>query len=873
MNRRSFLHQSGAAGLLTLLSPHFSQAETNLTVQLPPDWKALPNAIQQLDLTPARWLWYPSQRTLANTFILFRKTIQLSAPVAEAKGWILGDSRYKLYANGQRIQFGPAPCDPRYTEADPVDLTAVLQQGDNCIGAEVLYYGFGDGTWPIGKPGFIFRLDIRYENGATEQIISDESWQCHLARSWQPGQYKRWYLRALQEEFDARKYPYGWTKVEFETDDNWLSAMPIPGASHQPTLTTGYADYQYDSSGAAADCALRQRHIPLLKETLVPAKQLTTSHYILWQRPPEEYFEMIPPNAYEVERKSVVASAKNNGWQVRMEKDKAAVLTFEWPEQIVGFPYFTITAPEGTIVELLVQEAHDPLGEAAVMNNHFNAWTRFICKAGRNEFECFDYESLRWLQLHIRTAEGRVTVEDVGVRRRLYDWPHRPDVQCSDTKIQRVLDASVNTILNAAQDQIVDGMGRERQQYSGDVGRQLHAIFSAFGENQLPARYLNTWSQGLTKEGFFLDCWPAYDRLARLMERQLDLTPWGPLLDHGLGFNFDAYYYYLYTGDLTALKEVYPRLLTFMHYLQKLQGEDGLLPVENIGVPKVWIDHDAFQQQRHKQCAFNLYAAAALSHALAKLCTAFKDSENQQRAEQLGQELLTATIQAFWSPKHQLFVNNLPWLSEENGIRLDDRSLATAVLFDQFPTGAAFAKATKVLADVPSECGLSYPANAGWRLWALAKSERTDVILHELRTRWHDMQSVQLNNTLQEAWSAEPDSNAQWSHCPVAPLYVTYMNLAGIQPLKPGFERVQVYPQLGDLDSLQLTAQTVRGPIRFGATGKFGNRELTVELPDGMDGELVLSEKEELDLSLLRQEAGKKVYALPQKVSLRLQYR
>ena len=43
-----------------------------------------------------------------------------------------------------------------------------------------------------------------------------------------------------------------------------------------------------------------------------------------------------------------------------------------------------------------------------------------------------------------------------------------------------------------------------------------------------------------------------------------------------------------------------------------LVGRNGLLPVENLGIPSVWIDHTAYQRQRHKQCVFNLYAAAML---------------------------------------------------------------------------------------------------------------------------------------------------------------------------------------------------------------------------------------------------------------------
>ncbi len=171
------------------------------------------------------------------------------------------------------------------------------------------------------------------------------------------------------------------------------------------------------------------------------------------------------------------------------------------------------------------------------------------------------------------------------------------------------------------------------------------------------------------------------------MQRQIDGAFWGPLLDHGVGFNFDCWNHYLETGDMAALDEPYPRLVRFADYLESIRGKDGLLPVENLGIPQVWIDHVAYRQQRHKQCAFNLYAAAMLEHALAPLARARGDQRRAEEFSRRGREIRTATVRRFWSAARGLFVNNLPWLDEEKGPRLCDRSLATAVLFDQCPEG------------------------------------------------------------------------------------------------------------------------------------------------------------------------------------------
>ena len=59
------------------------------------------------------------------------------------------------------------------------------------------------------------------------------------------------------------------------------------------------------------------------------------------------------------------------------------------------------------------------------------------------------------------------------------------------------------------------------------------------------------------------------------------------------------------------------------------------------------------------------------------------------------------------------------------------------------------------------------------------------------------------------------------------------MGLAGIRPLEPGFARVAIRPQLGDLPDLELTAHTPRGPIAFHARAG----RATVALPTGCEGE------------------------------------
>ncbi len=695
-------------------------------------------------------------------------------------------------------------------------------------------------------------------------VVSDDAWQTHLARSWPPGQYKRWYLRAFQESFDARYYPDGWLDASYQPDDNWLSAMDLQGPADKPAICTAGRDYLFESSGDPDIAQLRKRSVPMLRDEMIYTASLKEAYTINWRRPAEEYFESLTPNAFSATRTSIPPAIRTGEWQMQMAGDgTATALTFEFPEQIVGWPFFTITAPEGTIVELMVHEGHK-IGGAPLLNTRFHSWTRLVCNEGLNEFETFDFESLRWMQLHIRNASGPVTIANVGVRRRMYPWPQQPECQTTDPVIQRVWDASLNTLYNCAQDTIVDCMGRERQQYSGDIGHVVHAVHYAFGANQQIARYVDTYSQGITSAGYFLDCWPAYDRLARIPERELQLTPWGPLLDHGIGHNFDAFHYYNYTGDLEALREVYPRLLRFFDYLRALKADQDLLPVDNLGVPVVWMDTTAYKQQHHKMCAFNLYAAAMMQHALAPLCEAFNDPDKAATVRAFGARLQEASIGYFWNREAQSFVINQPWIAEERTPQFCDRSMAMAIMYGMCP-GNQIAGALDLLATMPENVGMSYPANAGWRLWGLAAGGRIDVVIDELRNRWGAMRSVTENNTLSEMWEPGYDDRSQWSHAPVSPLYLLYMGIMGLKPTSPGFATYTLQPQLGDLPQLSVGAHTRVGTVRLFAEGPKGNRRFVIEVPPEGEGTLALPAREVVQLTPLPPQGapGLQHFALP----------
>jgi alpha-L-rhamnosidase len=800
------------------------------------EWPA-PEPGAAIDLSPARWLWLPCERTLANTFVLFRREVVVDGPLVSARGWVSADSRYRLYVNGRRVQWGPAPCDPRSYEADPLDLAPWLRRGRNVVGAEVLFYGHGEGTWPLGKPGFLFALRVEDETGRVQEVYSDSSWRVCLDRGHPPGQFQRWYLRALQEEYDARRSPAGWAELAFAPGDEWLPPAVLEVGPDRPAAAGGHEDYLTDAVLDPAPAVLRAREVPLVRDTVRPLDRLVGSGRVIWKRDPRDWFEQRVPGSFELVNESAAAPSGEGTLALHPAEGEGAYALFELPEQMVGFPFLTVEAPAGTVVEVMTQESHDRSGPGWLDTQRYG-WSRFVCREGTNRFECFEYESLRFLQVHVHDAAGPVELRDLGVRRRSYPWPQTPSFRCGEPALQRVFEASFNTLVNAAQETIVDGMGRDRQQGGGDASPQLHATRLVCGDRQLARRFLRTNAMGQTPAGYFLDCWPAFDRLNRAGQREVGATRRGPRVGHGASLAHDAWQHYMQTGDKEPAERLYPGLVRFFAYLMQRRDPEGLLPVEGWGIPEVLVD-EGYARPRHQQCAFNLFTAAVLETALAPVAALVGDEAGEKSHRLSGQSLREAAVRRFWSRERSLFVSNLPWEDEEGDLRLDDRSLAVALLFDQCPESRT-AETVAALAAPPPTLVVSRPAGSHWRMQALARYGRIDAVLRELRRRWAVMPSVVYNNTISEDWAVRPDSRDQWSACGVAPLLVLAMDLAGIRPAAPGFEKVEVRPQLADLASAEVTVHTPRGPIAFRAVAQEEGHHASVSLPAGTPGELVL---------------------------------
>ncbi|MFV1957849.1 MAG: alcohol dehydrogenase catalytic domain-containing protein, partial [Planctomycetota bacterium] len=135
-------------------------------------------------------------------------------------------------------------------------------------------------------------------------------------------------------------------------------ALVLGAGADRPAAAGPYYEYLTDGGVDGSTSALVVREVPLVRETARPVLRLLESGRIRWRRDPDDWFQFRIPDSFELVDGSVAFPSGDGAWTLDPARGEGVWALFELPEQMVGFPFFTIEAPEGTIVEAMVQESH-----------------------------------------------------------------------------------------------------------------------------------------------------------------------------------------------------------------------------------------------------------------------------------------------------------------------------------------------------------------------------------------------------------------------------------------------------------------------------------------------------------------------------------
>ena len=163
-----------------------------------------------------------------NKLPLLRREFTVDKPVRRATAYVCGLGQFELFLNGEKT--GDHFLDPAWTKFDKeaqyvsFDVSHRLRQGANAVGAML-----GNGFFNIpreryskfagsyGAPKMIFKLQIEYEDGTRQTVVSDDSWKAAPG----PVTFSSIYGG---EDYDAGLAQAGWTSPDFD-DSSWSAAV------------------------------------------------------------------------------------------------------------------------------------------------------------------------------------------------------------------------------------------------------------------------------------------------------------------------------------------------------------------------------------------------------------------------------------------------------------------------------------------------------------------------------------------------------------------------------------------------------------------------------------------------------------------------
>ncbi len=414
---------------------------------------------------------------------------------------IAADSTFALYVNGARCpiaQTADFPGDRTYSE---YDVTRLLRPGKNIFAVEVHYIGENFLTYRLGQPFLYFAVSGEAEDAAVWKTAPGKPWSNGLCQkvSRQLG-YTFCYDARLEEN---------WKDAEFD-DSGWEDAASVPAEPVSP------------------------RRVPQLMELPVPEPELVQHGTLLRQK------ELDTPAAacngdflrhelfiwgcfskydesQQIDNMIRTRIKLRPGFTFRKlndaEIENGYYVILDLKQETVGFPVIALTAPAGTIVDIVHGE-HLESGRCRADIYGRNFTDRYICREGENHF-IYPHRrlGLRYLELHIIPGdrEKEITLNQASVIPLELPLPEQAVLKTEDRLLSRIMDISVRTLRLCMHEHYEDCPWREQGLYAYDSRNQIlygyyvwgnydfaEASLDLLGKSFDGDRYLSLTAPGLT---------------------------------------------------------------------------------------------------------------------------------------------------------------------------------------------------------------------------------------------------------------------------------------------------------------------------------------------------------------------------------------
>ena len=409
--------------------------------------------------------------------------------------------------------------------------------------------------------------------------------------------------------------------------------------------------------------------------------------------------------------------------------------------------------------------------------------------------------------------------------------------RCNDEEINHIWEIAAYTLELTTREFFTDGIKRDRWTWSGD------AI-----QSYLMNYYLH----------FDTEC---TKRTIRQLRGKDPVTAHiNTIMDYSFYWIKSIHDYYLYTGDLDFLREIYPRMRTMMDYCIGRTNSEGM--AEGQADDWIFVDWVDFPMHKRGVLCFEQILFCKSLQVMAQIATILQSNpqENPPQGSLTSKDyatdaiLLRAREEALRERIRDLF-----WDDELHALThaIEDGKMNKmvtrfpnmfAIIYDLATADERQDILRHVLLNDQVE-PITTPYMRFYELEALCMMGQQSHVLHEIKAYWGGM----LREGATTFWEKYVPSEQGAAHLAMygrpygkslchawgaSPLYLLGRYFLGVQPLTPGYEEYEVRPVLGALEWMEGEVPTPFGQIKVKA-----DRDQVVVKSDGGHGTLIIDEQ------------------------------
>lgn len=429
-------------------------------------------------------------------------------------------------------------------------------------------------------------------------------------------------------------------------------------------------------------------------------------------------------------------------------------------------------------------------------------------------------DSKAYRYVYIENDDG-VRFESISMRYEYVPLDYRGSFRCSDEEINRIWDVAAYTLHLTTRKVFLDGIKRDRWAWSGDAIQSYLMNYYLFFDPNTVTRTINL-----------------------LRGKDPVTSHINTIMDYTFYWFMSIYDYYLYTGDLHFIRQIYPKMVSLMDFVLGRTNAEGM--VEGLSGDWVFVDWaDGFMDKRGELSFEQLLFCKSLQTMA--LCASIAGNQtDKEKYTTLGDRLFSKLETYFWDDRKQAFVHN-----RKEGIKSEQVTRYAnifAILFDYVDNEKKQGIKKNVLLN-DSIMKITTPYMRFYELASLCALGEQPYVTKEIKAYWGGMLKLGATSFWEKynpeekgsehyAMYGRPFGKSLCHAWGASPIYLLGKYYLGVSPVKPGYEEFSVEPSLGGLEWIKGSVPTPYGNIQV-----FMDKKTIKVASPGGKGYLVFSSK------------------------------